>query len=152
MDRCPACRSPPRPRARRAHARRMLGPDLPGRGLSPNQPSDERWLPTPPLQGLALLFGEPAPDADVLMGLECPVKTFLPHSTLPADPLCLLDLFQGRASCPDGKEDLRVVHFPAGSPLAPVRFSRYLRIEIERDLFHDPPITVARTTCRWIGA
>src|SRR5206468_11147244 len=74
---------------------------------------------TATLDGAALLFAHPTPNAGVLTGLERPLEALVGHGAAPADRLGLLDLQQGRTGRPDGEEQLRVL-IAAGSTVAPV--------------------------------
>ena len=56
----------------------------------------------------ALLLGESAPDARVLVGVEGELEALGTHQTLPADLPGLLELEQGEAGGPDREEQLGI--------------------------------------------
>ncbi len=58
--------------------------------------------------GAAFLFGEAAPDAGVLVGVEGELEALGSHQTLTADLPGLLQLEQREAGRPDRKEQLGI--------------------------------------------
>jgi hypothetical protein len=61
-----------------------------------------------PADDAALLFGEAAPDAGILVGLEGELEALGSHEALTADVPGLLQLEQGEAGRPDRKEQLGI--------------------------------------------
>src|SRR6185312_5650573 len=83
----------------------------------------ERGADPAALDGAALVFRQPAPDAGVLVAVQGPAQALVERVASPADGFGLVDLEQGGTRGADREEQLGIF-VTAGSPVAPVHASR----------------------------